>query len=85
MRLDFTKPPKIPPTREELLAKQQARVERIEDSSRFPWRRLIVALFLSALAVIVVGGGILSLIMAITIVSVTMRGSIKSFGSPLKK
>jgi len=84
MKLDFSKPRKIPPTREELLAKHQARVERIEETSKFPWRRMIVALFLSALAVIVIGGGILSLILAITIVSVTMKGSIKSFNSPLK-
>jgi hypothetical protein len=63
---------------------QQERLERINEAGKFPWRRLAVCFFLSCIALLLSGGGILSLILIILIISGTMRGSVKSISTRKK-
>ena len=56
-------------SREELEARQKAREERIEKATHFPWRRFFIGLVMAILAVVVLGGGVLSLVIASLIVA----------------
>lgn len=59
-------------TKEELLARQHEREDRIEHTSTFPWTRLAVAGIAAIVAIAATGGGAVSLMVAIMVVIVVM-------------
>ncbi len=59
-------------TKEELLALQNERRERIGNAADFPWTRLLVAGIAAIVAIAATGGGAVSLMVAIMVVIVLM-------------
>jgi len=74
-----------PPTKEELIALQQARVERIAKNTKVPWTRYFMAAVMGLLTIIIVGGGVMSLILATGVIAIVSRGRISFRKSPLDK
>lgn len=74
-----------PPTREELEALQRARVARIEENSKVPWIRYALSAIMGLLTIVIMGGGILSLIMAAGVIAIVSRGRISYRKSPLDR
>jgi len=74
-----------PPTREELEALQQARVERIAKNTKVPWARYFMAVVMGLLTIILVGGGVMSLILATGVIAIVSKGRISYRKSPLDK
>ncbi len=65
-------PRRAPPTREELEALQQERLERIDAASHVPWNSLILAALAALLSIAVMGGGISSLLLATVLVTLIL-------------
>jgi len=69
---NFRNSRRIKYTKEELLARQHEREERIEQASTFPWTRLLVAGIAAVVTIAFTGGGAVSLMAAIMVVMIVM-------------
>jgi hypothetical protein len=60
-------------------------VARIEEAGRIPWLRFALGIFLGLGAVVLIGGGVFSLILAVIIVALVSKGRISYRKNPMDK